>query len=294
MNTATPPLNFAQLNTPVEEAARDLGVPVARVRRMLCTLIVSQMLPDAVAIKGGMGVKLRMGESGTRATADLDVSTLRRGEEFEEAFRVSLAPGWGTVPATKGARKQDPDAPGRVAFTADLKSRPLHDPGLAQPQYVMRPYRVTLSFLGREWGGLDLEVSDPEIEPHAHTRRQIDGELIELSSRFGFGALQPVELIDLEYQIAQKIHALTDPDYSRAHDLVDLQLLWAAEPELDSVREFCVRTFNFAAHRSGLRCRCALWTIGSPHITSPAKRQRSMETHWCWQISVRRESGLRR
>lgn len=245
MNTATPPLNFAQLNTRVEEAARDLGVPVARVRRMLCTLIVSQMLPDAVAIKGGMGVKLRMGESGTRATADLDVSTLRRGEEFEEAFRVSLAPGWGTVPATKGARKQDPDAPGRVAFTADLKSRPLHDPGLAQPQYVMRPYRVTLSFLGREWGGLDLEVSDPEIEPHAHTRRQIDGELIELSSRFGFGALQPVELIDLEYQIAQKIHALTDPDYSRAHDLVDLQLLWAAEPELDSVREFCVRTFNF-------------------------------------------------
>ncbi|SMX98611.1 hypothetical protein BAURA63_03288 [Brevibacterium aurantiacum] len=151
MNTATPPLNFAQLNTPVEEAARDLGVPVARVRRMLCTLIVFQMLPDAVAIKGGMGVKLRMGESGTRATADLDVSTLRRGEEFEEAFRVSLAPGWGTVPATKGARKQDPDAPGRVAFTADLKSRPLHDPGLAQPQYVMRPYRVTLSFLGREW-----------------------------------------------------------------------------------------------------------------------------------------------
>lgn len=151
MNTATPPLNFAQLNTRVEEAARDLGVPVARVRRMLCTLIVSQMLPDAVAIKGGMGVKLRMGESGTRATADLDVSTLRRGEEFEEAFRVSLAPGWGTVPATKGARKQDPDAPGRVAFTADLKSRPLHDPGLAQPQYVMRPYRVTLSFLGREW-----------------------------------------------------------------------------------------------------------------------------------------------
>lgn len=47
MNTATPPLNFAQLNTPVEEAARDLGVPVARVRRMLCTLIVSQMLPRA-------------------------------------------------------------------------------------------------------------------------------------------------------------------------------------------------------------------------------------------------------
>lgn len=108
MNIATPPLNVAQLNTRVEGVARDLRVPSVRVRRMLCTLIVSQMLPEAVAIKGGMGVKLRMGESGTRATADLDVSTLRRGEEFEEAFRAGLAPGWGTVPATKGARKKGP------------------------------------------------------------------------------------------------------------------------------------------------------------------------------------------
>ena len=215
MSIATPPLNFAQLNTRVEEAARDLRVPALRVRRMLCTHIVSQMLPDAVAIKGGMGVKLRMGERGTRATADLDISTLRRGEEFEEVF------------------------------TADVKPRPLHDPGLAQPQYVMHPYRVTLSFLGKEWGGLDVEVSDPEVEPHAHSRRQIDGELIELSDRFGFGALRPVELIELEYQIAQKIHALTDPDYSRAHDLVDLQLLWAADPDLDVAREYCVRTFDF-------------------------------------------------
>jgi hypothetical protein len=47
-----------------------------------------------------------------------------------------------------------------------------------------------------------------------------------------------VELIDQEHQIAQKIHAVTDPDYARAHDLVDLQLLWDAGPDLVSVREF--------------------------------------------------------
>lgn len=95
-----PALTIAQLNARLEEASRDLGVPVARVRRMLCTLIVSQMLPDPVAIKGGMGIKLRFGESGTRATADLDVSTKQRGEVFEEAFRERLANGWGTVPAS--------------------------------------------------------------------------------------------------------------------------------------------------------------------------------------------------
>lgn len=109
----------------------------------------------------------------------------------------------------------------------------------------MHPYRVTLSFLGREWAGLDVEVTDPEIDPYAHTRREIDGELIRFGAYFGFGALQAVELVDLEYQIAQKIHAVTDPSYARPHDLVDLQLLWDAGPEPSVVREFCVRTFDW-------------------------------------------------
>lgn len=250
MSAVEPPTTIAQLSSSLEKVSSELGVPVARVRRMLCTLIVSQMLPDAVAIKGGMGVKLRMGERGTRATADLDVSTKQRGEVFEEEFRARLAQGWGAVPASKGSRRRDPDAPDRVAFTATLKPQPLHDPGLAQTQYLMHPYRVTLSFLDREWAGLDVEVSDPEIEPHARTRRAVDDELIELNAHFGFGELQPVELVDLEYQIAQKIHALTDPEYARAHDLVDLQLLWSAGPDLSAVRVFCQRTFTFRRAQS--------------------------------------------
>ena len=248
MSAVVPPLNLQQLNARVEEASDELGVPIARVRRMLCTLIVSQMLPDAVTIKGGMGVKLRMGERGTRATADLDVSTRQRGKTFEEAFRASLAQGWGSVPAAKGVLRKNPDAPDRVAFTGVLKSERLHDPGLARPQYVVHPYRVTLSFLGRKWAALDVEVSDPEIEPHAYTRRVVDGELVELGEHFNFGDLQAVELIDLESQLAQKIHAVTDPAYARAHDLVDLQLLWDAGPDLIHLRGSCVRTFDF---RSG-------------------------------------------
>ena len=62
----TPPLNVAQLNARLTQVATELGIPVARARVMLCTLIVSQMLPDAVAVKSGMGVKLRFGERGAR------------------------------------------------------------------------------------------------------------------------------------------------------------------------------------------------------------------------------------
>lgn len=245
MKHSDPPLNIAQLNARLEEASREFGVPITRIRRILCTLIVSQMLPEAVTIKGGMGLKLRLGERGTRATADLDVSTRQRGTHFDQAFAARLAAGWGTVPASRGALRHDPDAPDRIAFTATLKTLQPHDPGLIQPQYVMHPYRVTLSFLGREWAGLDVELSDPEIEPQGDCLLAVDHELFELNEHFGFGMLQLVEMIELELQMAQKIHAVTDPDYTRAHDLVDLQLLWGAAPKMGHLRDYCLRTFHF-------------------------------------------------
>lgn len=245
VSEVTPPLNVTQLNARIAQVAAELGIPVARARVMLCTLIVSQMLPDAVAVKGGMGVKLRFGERGTRATSDLDVSARVRGEEFEQVFRTRLAEGWGTVPASKGELRRNPDAPERVAFTATIRAVKLHDPGLARPEYVMHPYRVSIAFLGSAWGALDVEVSDPEIDAYAHRRKEIDGELVQFGAYFGFGDLQPVELVDLEYQMAQKLHAVTDPAYERAHDLVDLQLLWSAGPVLLVLEGLCVRTFDW-------------------------------------------------
>lgn len=245
MNAVIPPLNVAQLNQRLEHVAAELNIPVARARLMLCTLVVSQMLPDAVAVKGGMGVKLRFGERGTRATADFDISTGIRGEVFERSFRKRLAQGWGAVPASKGALRRDPDAPDRVAFTATLRAKKVHDPGLARSAYLMHPYKVSIDFLGRPWGSLDVEVSHPEIDPQAHARESVDVELVQFSRYFGFGRLQSIELVDLEYQMAQKIHAVTDPAYVRAYDLVDLQLLWNAGPDLLKLREFCVRTFDW-------------------------------------------------
>lgn len=245
MTEVAPPLNVTQLNARLAQVAVELRIPIARARVMLCTLIVSQMLPDAVAVKGGMGVKLRYGERGTRATSDLDVSTRVRGEEFEQAFRARLTEGWGTVPASKGELRRDPDAPERVAFTATVRAAKLHDPGLARPEYVMHPYRVSIAFLGAAWGALDVEVSDPEIDPDVHARKEIDGELVQFGASFGFGDLQTVALVDSEYQIAQKLHAVTDPAYVRAHDLVDLQLLWNAGPDLPVLRGLCVRTFDW-------------------------------------------------
>lgn len=250
MSDNSAPLNVAQLNERLAQVATQLGIPAARARVMLCTLVISQMLPDTVVVKGGMGVKLRLGELGTRATSDLDVSTGARGEAFEAAFASRLAEGWGKVPPSKGALKRDPNAPKRVAFTATVRPGKTHDPGLTLPEYVMHPYRVSLAFLGVPWGAIDVEVSDPELEIDTHVHRELDGKLIEFGDLFGFGELQPVNLVSLEYQIAQKIHALTDPDYVRAHDLVDLQLLWSIGPNLNELRDLCKRTFAWRRQQS--------------------------------------------
>lgn len=250
MNDVNVPLNVTQLNEGLTQVAIKLGIPISRARTMLCTLIISQMLPESVAVKGGMGIKLRLGELGTRATSDLDISTRVRGDAFEAVFASRLAAGWGKVPPSRGALKRDRNAPNRVAFTATVRPAKRHDPGLARPEYVMHPYRVSIAFLGVAWGALDVEVSDPEIEMGVNGNRELDGELVKFGDYFGFGQLQPVELVDLEYQIAQKIHAVTDPTYVRAHDLVDLQLLWAIGPDTKRLHELCERTFAWCRQQS--------------------------------------------
>lgn len=121
----------------------------------------------------------------------------------------------------------------------------------------MQPYRVSLSFLGHGWTGVKLEVAHDEIGGISYTDHDSEPaeQLTAIAAVLGLGELKPVPLISLELQIAQKIHAVTEPGSDRAHDLVDLQLLWhagtssgtAAGESLDLplLTTLCERTFAF-------------------------------------------------
>ena len=53
-------------------------------------------------------------------------------------------------------------------------------------------------------------------------------------------------VMKLSYQIAQKLHAVSDPDSERAHDLVDLQLIVAhSKLDMADVRSKCHRLFDY-------------------------------------------------
>lgn len=79
-----------ELNTIIEKTARRLGLPVARVRTTFIGVLAAQMLPDSVAIKGGLAIKMQRGELGTRATSDLDGVFLRDYETTIAQIREHL------------------------------------------------------------------------------------------------------------------------------------------------------------------------------------------------------------
>lgn len=235
-----PELNWAR-----DEIARELSLPVPRVRTTFIGVITAQMLPDSVALKGGLAIKMKLGELGTRATSDLDAVFTDSYSATIEAIENRCSEGWGSVPPSKKQRKANPNAPERVAFTGTIKEKVQYDPGVRHPEYLMRPLRVTLNFLGKPWGAIDLELAHPETITKLNPPSQIDSELTGKFENFGFGKLAPVRFLALEVQIAQKLHALTHPASDRAHDLVDLQILWTDEVELEGLRRACETTFRY-------------------------------------------------
>lgn len=133
------PLTVTQLENLLLGLSAEIGIPAARARILLGTLVVSQLLPRGTFIKGGMGMKVLLGEVGTRATSDLDLSNAERGPRWAEEFAKCLDRGWGGVPASKGERKREPLAPNRVAVRGTLKAKKSHEPGLEKPSMLFTP-----------------------------------------------------------------------------------------------------------------------------------------------------------
>jgi hypothetical protein len=252
-----PPVTQVALNERVAAIAGALDIPVRRARVLISSVLVAQMLPDGVVVKGGIGVKLRLGEVGTRATTDVDVVAPDRANFLNE-LNQRLETGWGAVPASKGALKKDPDAPPRLAFSGRARSDRQPQPDGVPAQYLMEPYAVTLDFMGTSWARVPVEVGHDEIGGLELTDNltKLAEQVVAVGAVLGFGELAPVPLMSLEQQIAQKIHAATEPDSQRAHDLVDLQLLWEVAAEggeelnLPVLADLCRRTFSYRArHR---------------------------------------------
>ncbi len=104
-------------------------------------------------------------------------------------------------------------------------------------------FDVKLTYEGRGWATLRVEVSPPEGRAH-------EPESVPALSVSEFRLTGPAEVacLSLRFQIAQKIHACTERfpyrENERVHDLIDLQLMEELIDDYSRVKEACIETFE--------------------------------------------------
>ena len=94
----------------------------------------------------------------------------------------------------------------------------------------MDPFEVKLSYLGKPYRTVLFELGHPEASSTDEPAERLGSDIVEIFTEVRLPAPDPVRVMSAEHQITQKIHACTGPDAaSRAHDLVDIQILAAVE-----------------------------------------------------------------
>jgi hypothetical protein len=162
-------------------------------------------------------MELRLG-LGARTTKDIDVVFRGAAREMLDALEEAFDQPYGSF----SFRRKGP-----VEDIRETGSRRLS---------------VQVSFAGKDWQTLQIEVAPPEA-----TEAELVPVAIGLAD-FKLDGPERVACLALRYQVAQKIHAVTEqPDGRTNHrfwDLIDLQLQRELlGDDLARVREACVEIF---------------------------------------------------
>ena len=194
---------------------------------MMANAIVAQMLGKGV-VKGGSGLKFRYGSEMTRVTLDLDTAWTTSLDDFLNDLNLKLESGW-------------------CGFTGVVKILKQVMPHGIPFDYVMQPCEVKLSYLGRPWYTVRLEIGHNEIgDADACDFISPPKVLCELFEFLAMETLGNIPTMRLEYQVAQKLHGVSAPRSKRAHDLIDLQLVMAGGAiDLIMVSDLCCKLFRY-------------------------------------------------
>ena len=110
----------------------------------------------------------------------------------------------------------------------------------------MQPVRVRLKYRNQPWCSVSLEITKAsygcadqfdEIAPNEET--------IALFRDLGFPNPEPVYVMKLDHQVAQKLRGICCAGSERAHDLIDLQLIMQREQVfLPRIKTICRNIFR--------------------------------------------------
>jgi hypothetical protein len=211
------------------------GITAGRLRRVVGVAVIANMFdgfPDddgrpRIVFKGGAAIEMRYGLR-ARSTKDLDAAFRGDLDEAVSLIEEAVTAGWS-------------------GFTGRVTEVEFIERAKVQPPPVR--VKIKLAYCGKDFVTIPFEISsgeaasleEPDIFSLAISLKpvQLDGST-------------SVALLPLSYQIAQKLHACTEPprdDFpnDRARDLPDLLLmeeLGIGESNLSSVRTACVEIFD--------------------------------------------------
>ena len=111
----------------------------------------------------------------------------------------------------------------------------------------MQPCDVKLSYMGRSWCTIRLEVGHNEVgDADEAEMTPVPEDLAAHFRDLCFPVPGSLPLMKLPFQVAQKLHGATGQRSRRAHDLIDLQLIVnALEIDLKETRIACERLFRY-------------------------------------------------
>jgi hypothetical protein len=223
------PGDVSHLHRLIGNHAADRGMPPARLQRWLNAMIVTAIL-DRVRdedgepiflLKGGVAMELRL-QLRARATSDYDAAFRARAGEVIDRLDEALAQPWNSFNLTR-------DAPEIIKNTNAVR------------------IRLRLSYKGRSWGSVQLEMAP------------VEGNMGSELDRVKATPLDPLQVplpetancVSLRYQVAQKLHACTEVfdegrENDRFRDVMDILLVedLLRDVGLVRVREACVDIFT--------------------------------------------------
>jgi hypothetical protein len=234
------PASARVLNDWITRAQQTLGMEAGRLGWLIASTVVVAALQRAVdetgrslfLLKGGTYLQHRLSYAG-RPTKDVDGLVRGDLDSFLAVLDGALRLPWGPLTLARSEAEV-----------------------IATPTRVDKPRRfdVRVSLKGQVWRRIQVEVAPDEAGAGA------EEDVIRAPGLGHFGLPNPDFLlgIALRYQIAQKIHACTDPHdppnerNDRARDVVDLLLLrdlasCDGTPSPAELREACLSLFDARA-----------------------------------------------
>jgi hypothetical protein len=208
-----------ELGRAVDVRVAGTGVAARRQRRWIAVNALIEVLNLAdsrgiiptFVVKGGFALELRF-RAEARASRDVDIVVPVDADDMLDALVEVLRIEWS-------------------AFRFQIK-------GQAERREHSFRLEVNAEYQNRPWSTFELELVFAPV-----TSRDIV-EPLDLAS-YGLLETSGIPCITIPEQIAQKMHAVTDPSENRPRDLIDIFLcLQRIDIDYDELRDACVRVFD--------------------------------------------------